>query len=226
MNSQISMLKRERQTPNGSLLYSLSLSASVIFLTLFGCRGLPSNDPPIHIVRDMDRQPKIKPQMGSPFSGEQPTMRVPPAGTVPQGTLPYDPILTEGISPETGKPIVRSPLPITMESLRRGQERFNIYCAACHGRVGDGISGVTLKGLNPPPSSLHTDLIRNYPDGYLFQVITNGVRTMPAYKVQIPVEDRWHIINYIRALQRSQAAGKEDLPPEVAKQFNQVLTNP
>ena len=101
-----------------------------------------------------------------------------------------------------------------MQLLKRGQERFNIYCAPCHGQTGDGQGIVVQRGYLPPPS-YHQDRLRKMPDGYIFDVITNGVRNMPSYRHQVPVADRWAIVSYLRALQRSQNATINDIPPEM-----------
>jgi mono/diheme cytochrome c family protein len=140
-------------------------------------------------------------------------MRPEVAGTVARGKLKADDLYWRGVDPTTGKPCAISPVAVTEASLKRGQERFNIYCSVCHGQAGDGQGIMIKKGYVPPPS-FHSDLIRSYPDGQIFQVISEGIRNMPSYKGQIPVEDRWLIVNYLRALQRSQHAGIDDVPVE------------
>jgi mono/diheme cytochrome c family protein len=116
--------------------------------------------------------------------------------------------------------VTEIPLPVTAELVQRGRLRFNIYCAPCHGRAGDG-DGLVSKRANElqqgtwvPPTSLHADHVRTQPVGQLYHAIANGVRKMPAYGSQIPVEDRWAIVVYVRALQRSQNASSTDVPPE------------
>jgi len=103
------------------------------------------------------------------------------------------------------------PMPITAADLDRGQERFNIYCSVCHGRIGDGSGMIVRRGFRRPPS-FHEDRLRNAPIGYFFDVETNGFGAMPDYASQIPPEDRWRIISYIRALQLSQRAAVSDVP--------------
>jgi len=117
------------------------------------------------------------------------------------------------------------PVPVTEQLMRRGQERYDIYCSPCHGLAGYG-DGVVAKradalqeGTWTPPSSYHTDLVRSRPAGQLFNTITNGIRNMAAYGAQIPVADRWAIVAYVRALQRSQAASVADVPPELRRQL-------
>jgi len=189
-------------------------------LGLSGCfRGQPSQKPPIHIVPDMDQQPKYKPQSEGVFFEDSSAMRIPVPGTVAQGWLMDDIEFYTGMNPELGKPIAKSPVEITLTGLQRGQERFNIYCSPCHSRIGDGRGIMVQRGYVPPPS-FHDDLIRNYPDGHIFDVIGNGIRNMPGYAQQITEEDRWLIVNYLRALQRSQNASIEDVPVELRDRLN------
>jgi mono/diheme cytochrome c family protein len=109
--------------------------------------------------------------------------------------------------------------------MRRGQERWEVFCTPCHGSAGYGDGPVARRadrlqeGTWTPPSSLHTDLVRSRPAGYLFNTVTNGVRNMPAYGSQIPVHDRWAIVAYMRALQRSQNATVADVPVELRQQL-------
>lgn len=108
--------------------------------------------------------------------------------------------------------VTEFPMPITAADLDRGQERFNIYCSVCHGRLGDGSGMIVKRGFRKPPS-FHDERLRNAPIGYFFDVETNGFGAMPDYASQIPPEDRWRIISYIRALQLSQRGALEDVPP-------------
>jgi mono/diheme cytochrome c family protein len=104
------------------------------------------------------------------------------------------------------------PFPIDKAALDRGQERFNIYCAVCHGRLGDGNGMIPKRGYRQPPT-YHQDRLRNAPVGYIFDVVTNGFGAMPDYSAQIPVDDRWKIVAYIRVLQLSQQGTTADVPP-------------
>ena len=131
------------------------------------------------------------------------------AGTVPRGFLREDEHLYTG--KVGGQPAQNFPFAITKADLDRGQERFNIYCAPCHGRTGEGNGMVVQRGYRQA-ASYHVDRLRKSPPGYFYDVITNGFGAMPAYAAQVPVEDRWRIIAYIRALQLSHAASTADVP--------------
>ncbi len=186
-----------------------------IGLILFlGCvKGVPSDKPPIHIIRDMYNQPRYDPQSESKFFADSASMRQPVPGTVDRGDAKEDSAYYFGQDSQ-GNYIQISPAHITLDFLKRGQERFNIYCSPCHSRLGDGKGIVVQRGYLPPPS-FHTDRIRNFPDGEFFDVISNGVRNMPSYGAQIKVADRWAIVGYVRALQLSQNAHLEDIPAEL-----------
>jgi hypothetical protein len=130
------------------------------------------------------------------------------AGTVARGHMDDD-ALNEG--KVNGQHALAFPFPITREGLDRGQERYNIYCAPCHGRTGEGNGMVVQRGYRQA-ASYHIDRLRDAPVGYLFDVVTNGFGVMPDYKAQIPVEDRWLIIAYVRALQLTHRATPADVP--------------
>jgi mono/diheme cytochrome c family protein len=140
-------------------------------------------------------------------------MRQPVDGTVARGYLREDTEYYEGKNAK-GEFINNVPIEIDMNMLERGQERYNIYCSPCHSLVGDGRGILVKKGYLPPPS-FHIDRIRAMPDGQIYDVITNGVRNMPSYRQQINPDDRWAIVGYMRALQRSQNAAKSDIPEEM-----------
>ncbi|MBC8401556.1 MAG: cytochrome c [Candidatus Marinimicrobia bacterium] len=190
-------------------------------VAMIGCsRGRTSEKPPIHLNPNMDTQQKYKPFRESKFFADGSAMRQPVAGTVAQGDLMDN---QEYYTGKTGPEAyaVANPRPLTKDLLLRGKERFNIYCTPCHGQVGDG-KGIIMQYKYPiPPTSMHDDRIRQAKDGYLFQVITNGVRNMPPYNHQIPVDDRWAIVAYIRALQRRQTVTQDDIPTEIRSTLNQ-----
>jgi mono/diheme cytochrome c family protein len=199
-------------TPRG---WQHSMLSLIFIVALFsGCvRGLPSSQPPIHVNPNMYDQPKFKEQAANDFFADGAAMRQPVAGTVARGHLDEDDAYWRGIDPATNQPVAKSPVPVTEAGLKRGQERFNIYCSVCHGQAGDGQGIMIRKGYVPPPS-FHTDIMRIYPDGHIFDVISHGIRNMSAYGPQIPVADRWLIINYLRTLQRSEHAALTDVPQE------------
>jgi mono/diheme cytochrome c family protein len=113
------------------------------------------------------------------------------------------------------------PVDLTMPLLRRGQERYQIYCTPCHGAVGDGKGIVTRYEYPLPPTSFHDERLRLMSNGEIFSAMSNGVRNMPSYKHQINVDDRWAIVGYLRALQRSQHAKRSDIPEEVLSELDQ-----
>ena len=190
-----------------------------IALLITSCyRGKPSEDPPIHVNPNMDSQQKYEAQEESQFFKDGLTMRPPVAGTVARGDLREDDAYYRGRN-NNGSLIVKMPVEITMDLLKRGQERYNIYCSPCHDRTGSGKGIVVKKGFLPPPS-MHLDRLRVSPDGHFYDVISNGIRNMPSYKHQIPVSDRWAIVAYVRALQRSQDAGRSDVPEELRENLD------
>lgn len=175
------------------------------------CRGQVSEQPPVHLNPNMDTQEKYKAQSESKFWADKRTMRTPVEGTVGRGMLKEDDAYFRG---KVGEAFVATiPVEVDAAMMARGQERFNIYCAPCHDQTGSGKGLVSTRGLVPIPS-YHDDRIRAMPDGELFNAITNGVRTMPSYRHQVPESDRWAIVAYIRALQRAQMASLDDVPAE------------
>lgn len=196
-------------------IVALIIPALAVFAFVDGCvRGVPSDKPPIHIVPNMDSQPKYKPRSLSSFFADSSAMRTPAAGTIARGTLRHDSVYFWGKDGD-GNLVKKNPLPITMEFLSRGQERYGIYCTPCHDAAGTGKGAVFKRNAGMlPPTSYHDDRLRNIQDGHIYDVITNGIRTMSGYSAQIPVEDRWAIVAYVRALQRSQNASLKDVPAD------------
>lgn len=184
----------------------------VLTLLLAGCQGQPSERSPIHLNPNMDDQEKFQAYEASELFANGAVMRTPPLGTVAQGTLREDPVYFTGFDADSVA-AARAPVTATMPILKRGRERFDIYCSPCHGRTGDG-RGIMVNRGYPPPPTYHADRIRKLPDGQIFAVISDGIRNMPAYRHQIPVDDRWAIVLYLRALQRSQNATLDDVPEE------------
>ncbi|MCA9429930.1 MAG: cytochrome c [Candidatus Omnitrophica bacterium] len=149
----------------------------------------------------MKDQPRVDPYTASPLFRDETTARQPVAGTVSRNGLHEDSAYYQGQIDEQF--IESNPEEVTMDLLSHGQERFRIYCAPCHGELGNGKGSIVQRGF-PEAASYHQDRLRNAPDGYLFDVITNGYGKMMPWRSQIPVGDRWAIIAYIRALQLSQ----------------------
>jgi hypothetical protein len=159
---------------------------------------------------DMHVQPKDLPLSHSDFFDDGRGSRSLMPGTVARGQLRDDAYLYTGMI--NGKPGDMMPFPATREVLERGRERFNIYCAPCHSRLGDGNGMIVQRGFRRPPS-YHTPQLRQAPLGHFYDVMTNGFGVMPDYSSQVPVNDRWAIAAYIRVLQLSQNVTAADIPP-------------
>jgi mono/diheme cytochrome c family protein len=176
---------------------------SVVGLT--GCaRGCTSSRPPIHLNPSMDDQPKVRAQTASSFFYDGSSMRQPVPGTVPIGGLKEDGAFFTGKGAD-GQFVATSPVPLTDALLERGRQRATIYCQPCHDARGDG-KGILFQRGNVPTASFHQEKILNYPDGQIFDVITNGTGLMSGYKWPIPPADRWAIVAYVRDLQRKRSA--------------------
>ena len=174
-------------------------------LLLTACRGQLSEQPPIHPNPNMDDQERFDPQEANLFFANARSARNPVAGTQPRAEVRAGSGYFEGKNAD-GSYVETNPLPVTQELLERGQRQYDIYCSVCHDRVGTGQGMVaTYPALGfVPPTNYHDEIRLAYPDGQFYEVIALGVRTMPSYAAQINVEDRWAIVAYIRALQRSQ----------------------
>jgi Cytochrome C oxidase, cbb3-type, subunit III len=159
---------------------------------------------------DMHVQPRQNPLSRSDFFSDQRSARPPVEGTVARGQLHEDTYFYTG---KTGNnPGDVMPFPVTKEILERGRERYNIFCAPCHSRVGDGNGFVPSRGFSKQPPSFHIARLQKAPLGYFYDVITEGFGVMPDYASQIPPQDRWDIVAYVRALQLSQNATTTDVP--------------
>ncbi len=208
-----------------SLVLAFCLPISAFCIT--GCR------------QDMHDQPRYEPLDKSAFFADGRASRPLPEGTVARNQLREDAPFFTGKTASGGEAAVSTladqgvaatpsqnasvtaqyqgfvntfPFPIDAQALDRGQERFNVYCSVCHGRTGDGLGMIVRRGYRRPPS-YHDDRLRQAPVGYFFDVITNGFGAMPDYSAQVPPEDRWKIIAYIRALQQSRQGTVDDVPP-------------
>jgi mono/diheme cytochrome c family protein len=197
-----------------------------------GFRGQKSTKPPIEIFPDMDHQPKVKSQVPSQFFSDNRGNRVPVAGTVPIGyEAPQskdDPFPDEGkynaVRFSAGTDYLNTgrfgnqwgtgiPVPVTAELMQRGKERYQIFCAVCHGASGGGNGVAGQYGL-VAIASYHQDRLRQMADGELYNTIVHGKNTMLGYGANIQLEDRWAIVAYIRALQLAQTATINDVPAD------------
>jgi mono/diheme cytochrome c family protein len=199
----------------------------VAVLAIAGRRGSLSRRTPLEIFPDMKRQLKLRPQQPNGFFANGLSSQLSVPGTVARGkpiqTLAGPVLLFEDAPGNTGRItgttnfVETNPLPVTATLLRRGQERFTIYCSPCHGAQGDG-NGVTKKLGMAVVANLHDKRIVEMPDGEIFNTITHGkapTLLMQSYAAQVPVEDRWVIIAYVRALQLSRLGAVDDLPAEL-----------
>jgi hypothetical protein len=202
-----------------------STRLAVLALALLGCRGAPSDEPPIVLLRNMYNQPRYNVQARSAFFADGRTMRPLPRGVVavemPESLVVEtgwsddgqswalvvpDSVVSEyfahGCEAGRGEETARC---MRQKLLERGHDRYDIYCATCHGLAGEGDGPVAARAGGPiRPPTYHSDRLRHMPDGQMFATISNGVRNMPMYAHSIPTEDRWAIVAYVRALQLSQ----------------------
>jgi mono/diheme cytochrome c family protein len=179
----------------------------LVFLLLSACR------------QQMADQPRYDTYDESTFFPDRLSARPLPIGTIPRDFPTGNELLDRGTV--NGKAADKFPFPITMDILHRGHERFDIYCSPCHGYVGFGDGMVARRGFRRPPASFHTDELRAAPPGHFFDVITNGFGAMPSYAYQVDTRDRWAIIAYIRALQMSQWAPANLVPPDQLQKLEQ-----
>lgn len=168
-------------------------------------------------TQKMAVQPYHRPYTPSEVFADGSSARPIPLDTVARGHTQDDALLFTGKNSD-GQDTTEFPFPIAREVLLRGRDRYEIYCVPCHGYTGDGDGVVVQRGFNPPPS-YNSDSLRQAPVGHFFDVVTNGFGAMPSYSAQLPVEDRWAIIGYIRALQLSQHASLADAEPDAQAQL-------
>ncbi|MDH3727926.1 MAG: cytochrome c [Myxococcales bacterium] len=194
-----------------------ALLIAVAFATLIsGCVGAESSEPPIVGIRNMYNQPRYDTQERQPFFADQRSMRPEIEGTVSREMEPKLIWATGRTLEDDNDWILEVPDWVLKQKadkqnfLRRGKDRYAIYCAPCHSLSGDGKGMVSRRadqlgaaGLVAP--TFHDDRLRHIPDGQVFATITNGVRNMPSYAHNLPIDDRWAIVLYVRALQLSQA---------------------
>ncbi|HLZ93047.1 MAG TPA: cytochrome c [Candidatus Acidoferrum sp.] len=159
------------------------------------------------LKQDMALQPKNRPLSPSDFFTDRRSARPLVENTVARGSLAEDEMAST-------KESNTFPLPVNLELLQRGQDRYQIFCTPCHGLQGDGNGMVAMRGMKHPPS-YHQDRLRQVPNGYIYDVITNGFGAMLGYSAQLPPRDRWAVVAYVRALQLSRNAKVSELPPDV-----------
>jgi hypothetical protein len=214
------------------VLRAFARNGFLFALLLTGCR------------QDMADQPKYMPLEQSDLFADKQASRPLEPGTIARGYLQEDSAFFTGaketdiqpalvsaligagtvwnvvvLSLPMQEPVTEFPFPITESVMKHGQERFNIYCAVCHDRVGTGHGRIVQRGYIHPPT-FHTDRLRNAPVGHYFQVITRGFGAMPDYAQQIPPGDRWAIVAYVRALQESQNTPLNDIPEAVQRRLD------
>jgi mono/diheme cytochrome c family protein len=188
-------------TSASRLLFAACASAILLFGA--GCR---------YLRQDMANQPKNKPLSPSDFFADGRSERPLLENTVARGSLADDALFV----PKDSNVF---PLPVTAQLLERGEQRFKIFCTPCHGLQGDGNGMIAMRGMKHPPT-FHQDRLRQAPNGYFFDNITNGFGAMYGYSAQIPPRDRWAIIAYVRALQLSRNAKAADLPAELREKLD------
>jgi mono/diheme cytochrome c family protein len=191
----------ERPGSVGGVFWRASRALAVIAIALLmvaGCR------------QDMHDAPSYDPLQATTFFPDGRASRTPVANTVARGQLREDVHLYQGRV--DGQLATTFPMPVTAQVMARGQERFNVFCAPCHGKTGVGNGMVVQRGFRAPPS-FQEERLRNAPAGYFFDVMTNGFGAMQDYSAQVPPEDRWAIAAYIRALQLTNAR-VDDVPAD------------
>lgn len=203
------------------LIYTGAIAVVLSWLPLvlaLRARNVPSAKPRIHLLQDMGNQPKYLPQDVNRMFADGRAMRPDVPGTVARGDLRDDEAFYRGRVGEQWVDVL--PVAVTEQLVRYGQQRFNIFCATCHGLDGGGAGPTHQRAVKlqearwVPPTSLTSDTVRERPVGHVYNTITHGIRNMASYGEQIPPTDRWAIVAYIEALQLSQHASIEDVPAD------------
>jgi mono/diheme cytochrome c family protein len=183
------------------VLCAVCVSASIFVAA--GCDNLH---------QDMGNQPKNKPLSPSDFFSDGRSERAPVDNTVTRGALANDELMV-------AKDSNNFPIPVDQALLERGEERYKIFCTPCHGLQGDGNGMVAMRGMKHPPT-YHQDRLRQAPNGYFYDVISNGFGQMYSYGAQVPPRDRWAIIAYVRALQLSRHMRASEMPADAREKLN------
>ena len=203
MKRQFSVLSSQFSDPTLRMASAIFVMTALVLIA--GCR------------QDMQDQPKIRSQRGSEMFADHRGARPQAVNTVARGQLHEDSFFYTGVVQGANgyrEEKDEMPFPVTMDVLRRGQERFNIYCAPCHSRVGNGLGEIVQRGYKPA-ANYHDQVRLSQPISHYFYVMTNGYGAMPDYSAQLTPEDRWAVAAYIRALQLSQSAKASDVPAGV-----------
>ena len=207
--------------------YFLAIFALCVLATVgvLGFRGTHFRRPPLYIFPDMERQPKLRPQTANAFFDDGMSSRLPVAGTIARSqpihvgeklVYPWqDSPVTTGLVAGTTNFVELNPLPVTDELLHRGQQVFDITCAACHSKVGDGNGTPKRIGAMAVVGNLHDKRIVELADGELFNTISYGKNLMQGYAANLPVQDRWAAVAYLRALQLSRLGALDEVPEAV-----------
>jgi len=231
ISKKVSRLSSRLTTDDCRLSTKLARAAIAVaaVAAMAGCRGGISEDPPFHLIPDMDDQPKFKAQAANEFFSDGRAMRPLVDGTLAQGQFHEDEGPYTGKNPD-GSFLSRVPYAVDEKLLARGEERFNIYCSPCHDKTGSG-AGLVVKRPTPErsyptPINLASEHTRSLRDGEIFDIVSNGVRNMPSYRTQVPAADRWAIVTWVRVLQRSQAGKIDDVPADKKGSIEPEMATP
>lgn len=222
----------EKRAPLPKVFHGVGILATLLTFVplayIAKARFTKSEDPRIHIIQDMDMQPRFKAQAPNAFLatqwGDARASLLPVDGTIARGEFVEDEALHYGQDAD-GNWITGFPVEVTQALLERGQQRFDIYCSVCHGQTGDGNGSVNQRATQlarfggegmawAPPATLTDPRILEQSVGELYNTVTNGKNNMLGYAAQIPVEDRWAIVAYVRALQAAQTVPVDSLTDE------------
>jgi mono/diheme cytochrome c family protein len=204
--------------------YFLAIFAVCVLATvgILGLRGSHFRKPPLYIFPDMERQPKLRPETANAFFANGMSARLPVPGTIARSQpiqvgdktvyAWQDTPVTTGLVMGTTNFVELNPLPVTEELLHRGEHVFNITCAACHSKLGDGKGVPNRIGAMAVVANLHDKRIVELTDGELFNTVSYGKTLMQGYAGTLPIEDRWAAIAYLRALQLSRLGALDEVP--------------
>ncbi len=194
------------------IVYLITFFVTALSIGVLGFRGCASDRPPLEVFPDMDRQAHYLPEGESRFFADGRADRPLPPGVVARGHLDENVAVYQGKT-TNGAWVQGIPAELTVDArfMQRGRERYQIYCAPCHGALGDGNGITKLYGMGATPT-YHDDRLVKMADGELFNTITHGKNTMMSYGDKLEPSDRWAVVAYVRALQRAQRGKVEDVP--------------